>query len=98
MTPTETTKRQAISALVGILCSMQMASSATSTGTEARITWFIESSITVSDALFSAICTPFITEIIASPFQSFCNTSVCLELYSSRMNMSGENAQKPKIM
>ena len=39
MTPQDTTKRQATSALDGTLCSMHTAKMATHTGTDARITW-----------------------------------------------------------
>ena len=39
MTPQDTTKRQATSALDGTLCSMHTPKMATHTGTEARITW-----------------------------------------------------------
>merc|ERR1719298_369447 len=79
MTPIETTTRQATSALEGTLCSMHTPNIATHTGTDARITWFIESSITVSDALLKAICTPLNTAITSSPFQSFPSTDACLD-------------------
>merc|ERR1719453_382731 len=98
ITPIDTTNRLAISPLDGTLPSMHTASSATSTGIDARITWFIESSITVSDALLHAIWKPFITAMMVRPFQSFCNTLECRELYSSRRNISGESAQDPNIM
>ena len=39
MTPQDTTKRQATSALDGTLCSMHTPKMATHTGTDARITW-----------------------------------------------------------
>ena len=42
--------------------------------------WFIESSITVSDALLHAIWKPFIVAIATRPFQSLASTSACREL------------------
>ena len=79
ITPREMPKRHAISDFDGILCSTHTAISATSTGIDARITWFIESSITVRLALLHAICTPFITAMVARPFQSSVRTRVCCE-------------------
>ena len=78
ITPIETTKRQQTSAFEGILCSMHTPKIATHTGTDARITWFMESSITVSEALLHAIWNPFITAIESRPFQSFASTDACL--------------------
>ena len=54
---------------------MQTARMATSTGMDARMTWFI-SSITVSDALLHAIWKPFITAIVARP-SSLASTVAC---------------------
>lgn len=36
-----------------------------------QLTWFIESSITVREALLHAIWKPFITAMMERPFQSF---------------------------
>jgi len=41
--------------------------------------WFIDSSMTVREALLQAIWKPFITAMIESPFQSFCITCACLD-------------------
>jgi len=71
ITPMETTNRQRTSALVGILFSMHTPNTATHTGTDARMTWFMESSMTVSDALLHAIWKPFMVAMATSPFQSF---------------------------
>ena len=60
--------------------------------------WFMESSITVSEALLHAIWKPFIRAIVARPFQSFWSTPTCLSEYFGLRNMSGESAQLPKIM
>ena len=60
--------------------------------------WFMESSITVSEALLHAIWKPFIRAIVTRPFQSFWSTPTCLSEYFGLRNMSGESAQLPKIM
>ena len=60
--------------------------------------WFMESSITVSEALLHAIWKPFIRAIVVRPFQSFWSTPTCLSEYFGLRNMSGERAQLPKIM
>lgn len=77
---------------------MHTPKSATHTGTDARITWFMESSITVSEALLHAIWKPFITAIVSRPFQSFESTDACLLEYCGFRIIRGERAQLPKIM
>jgi len=98
MTPHDTTKRQATSALEGTLCSMHTPKRATHTGTDARMTWFIESSITVRDALLHAIWKPFMTAIATRPFQSCWITSWCFDAYFWLRSIRGESAQLPNIM